>query len=155
MKKKVTDRNFLKRPTYPGGNEAMAKFINENIKYPKEALDAKIEGVVQIKLTIDHTGNVIGADLLHSLGHGCDEEALRVGKLLSFYVPKNISMKVRFFKKISITFHLPKKVLKKPVQVNVNFTPSNTGNTSVSYNYTYQPAPKPPDKKKPDPQVKK
>ena len=121
MQKEKKDKHFIHKPSYPGGKEALSKFVGDNLKYPQEALDKDIEGTVRIKYTINHKGDVIDTRVLHGLGHGCDEEAERVVRLLKFKVPRNRKIKVQFFKNIHVHFKLPRKTKQS---------------TSVSYHYT-------------------
>lgn len=65
-------------PEYPGGNEALYKFIGKHLKYPKKAHKKGIEGKVYVQFVIDKEGNVTNAKVLKGIGFGCDEEALRV-----------------------------------------------------------------------------
>ena len=109
MQREKKEKHFLQKPTYPGGAKAMGVFLSQHLKYPAEAMAHKIGGLVQVELTISHTGDVVETRIIHGLGYGCDEEAKRVAKLLRFHVPKNRGIKVRFFKKINIHFHLPKE----------------------------------------------
>lgn len=109
MHKERKSKHFIKNPVYEGGLKAMRAFISQHKKYPKEALKEKIEGTVYLKYTIDYKGKVIDAKVLKSLGHGCDEESIRIVKLLKFNVPKNRGIKVKFFKNIQIHFRLPKE----------------------------------------------
>ena len=108
MRKERKDKHFIKKPTYPGGPSAFRKFIRENLKYPKEALEQKIEGTVNLSIDIDYKGKVTDAHIISSLGYGCDEEAMRICKLLKYEVPKHRGVKVLFHKKIGIHFKLPK-----------------------------------------------
>jgi len=134
MKKK----NFLQKPFYPGGNEAMDAFIKEALQYPEEALAARKEGTVKVKLTMDHKGKVIHVEALNSLGYGLDEEAMRVVNLLQFQVAKNRKVRVTFHKELNIHFKLPPVKPKAPPQQASN----------VQYNYIYRPA-QPKSKEKP------
>ena len=109
MKKAKKDKNFIKKPIYPGGNKALKEFIKKELKYPAEALKNKIEGVVPVRYTINKKGKVVDTQVLLHLGHGCDEEAERIIRLLKFHVPKNRNIKVHFHKKLNIRFKLPKK----------------------------------------------
>lgn len=127
MHKERKSKHFIKNPFYEGGLNAMREFISKNKKYPKEALEEKIEGTVFIKYTINYKGKVIETKVVKSLGYGCDEEAQRVVKLLEFEAPKNRGIKVKFFKNIQIHFRLPKKK-EKPAPQQVN--------SSVSYTIT-------------------
>ena len=109
MKKERKDKHFIKKPFYEGGPMAMKKFIGENMRYPKEALENKIEGTVYVRYDVDQKGKVIDAKVVKGIGHGCDEEAIRLAKSLKFQVPKNRVGRVVFHKNIQIHFRLPKK----------------------------------------------
>lgn len=129
MKKERKDKNFIKKPVYPGGPAAMRAFIKQNLKYPPEAVEKGIEGTVSLKYTIDHKGNVSDAHVISGLGYGCDEEAKRLVRLFKFEVPKTRGVKVQFHKDMHVHFRLPKKKAVPPQQ----FVPQ----------YTYTPAKKP------------
>ncbi len=134
MQKEKKDKHFLKKPSYPGGPEAMSAFISAHLVYPQDAIDQKISGMVQLELTISHQGEVLDTKVLHGLGYGCDEEAKRVAKLLKFHVPKNRGIKVRFFKKINIHFGLK--------QSQITPVPSPTVSaTQQHFTYEYKPNP--------------
>lgn len=120
MRKEAKDKEFIKKPVYKGGPKALKKFIGENLRYPKEALENKVEGTVYINYDIDYKGQVTDARVIKGLGHGCDEEAVRLVKLLKFEVPRNRGVRVLFHKNIQIHFRLP-KVQEKPVQVQYNY----------------------------------
>ena len=126
MKKERKDKHFIKKPFYEGGLKAMREFISQHKKYPKEALEQKIEGTVYLRYTINYKGKVIDAKVLSSLGYGCDKEAIRVVKLLKFKVQKNYAGKIKFFKTIQMHFKLPKEKESPKVtnQINYNITPS-------------------------------
>ncbi len=118
MKKERKEDSFLKKPWYKGGNELMGKTISSLMKYPQDAIDNKIEGTVRIKIDIDHVGNVVEAKVQIGIGFGCDEEALRLVKLLKFEVAKTPrKLKVIFHKNLNINFKLKdiKKQASKPV----------------------------------------
>jgi len=105
----MEDKNFIKKATYPGGQPALKEFIRNNLVYPQEALIAKIEGDVLLKFKINSKGDVIEAKVVRGLGYGCDQEALRIVKILKY--PKAINRKIRVTtsKKIKIKFQLPKE----------------------------------------------
>ncbi len=107
MKKEAKSKNFIPKPEYKGGPKAMSAFIYEQLKYPKEAFENKIEGTVVIKAEINYKGIVIGAKIISGLGFGCDEEAIRVIRLLKFDIDKIRNLKVTFFKTFNIHYKLP------------------------------------------------
>jgi len=131
MAKERKDKSFIKKPIYLGGTKAYRAFIKDNLKYPKEALENKIEGTVMLRYSINYKGEVIDAKILKGIGYGCDEEAKRIVKLLKFEIPKGPrKLKVLFHKDTKINFRLPKK---KPI------VKPKTG--SVAYTYTTKKKP--------------
>jgi len=129
MEKEKKQKHFLNQPSYPGGPKAITKFIYENLRYPEKALEAGIEGTVFLEVGIDHKGNIVETRLLQGIGHGCDEEASRVLRLLKFDVPKNRGVNVLFHKKFNIRFQ-------KPVQKTVTVA---TQNMQIEYTVTNVP----------------
>ena len=74
-------------PKFPGGEEAMFKFISENVKYPQEAKDKNISGRVFVNFVVEKDGSVDEVNVLRSIGGGCDEEAVRVVKSMPKWTP--------------------------------------------------------------------
>lgn len=109
MKKEKKDKDFLHKPVYPGGIKAIRQLIREQLRYPAAALSAGVEGTVYLKYTIDYKGKVNDVKVVSGLGYGCDEEAVRLVKLLKFEVPRNRKIKVLFSKSIQIHFRINKK----------------------------------------------
>lgn len=110
----------------------MKKFVAQHLKYPKAALDAKIEGTVLIRYGLDYRGKVTDVKLKKGLGHGCDEEAMRVVKLLRFTVPQSSKKKVRIHQDINIHFKLPKPQSPKPQKMAITYTQGNRISGKVS-----------------------
>ncbi len=103
MKRKKND--FINAPVFPGGLKALRLFIQQNLVYPKAALEAKIGGKVFIKYVVNESGEVLSTKVIHGLGYGCDEEAERVVKLLKFNVKKTRGLKLKHNKSIKINFN--------------------------------------------------
>ncbi|WP_375434653.1 energy transducer TonB [uncultured Hymenobacter sp.] len=61
-------------PTYGSGPVD----INRLVRYPHEALVSQTQGVVFASFVVDESGRVQKPHILRGLGHGCDEEVLRV-----------------------------------------------------------------------------
>ena len=116
MHREKKDKHFIHKPVYPGGRQAMRKFLAEQLVYPEAAAAVGIKGTVTIDYTIDHQGKIVDAKVISGLGHGCDEEAVRVVKLLQFEVPKQRVRRILFHKTINIHFRPPvkKKASKQP-----------------------------------------
>jgi len=106
-KKSRKDKNFIKMPQYPGGSEALRKFIDGELRYPDLALERMIEGVVHVAYTVSNEGQVEDVEVVNGIGHGCDEEAIRVIKLLRYAPADNYGVKVRSSMRTRINFRLP------------------------------------------------
>lgn len=126
MSKPKRPEDFLKIPRFKGGDKAMGDFISKNLKYPQEALTNKIEGTVEVAFAIDGLGRVTEAVVKNGLGYGCDEEALRVVRLLVFEKAINRGLKTTTRKSIKINFKLAKAQVNPQTVVNYSIVPSKT-----------------------------
>lgn len=128
MKKSTKDRDFIKQLYYKGGKEALKKFINENLKYPKKAFENKVEGTVVVRYDINHKGIVTDCKIISPLTSETNAEAIRVVKLLKFVVPKTYKARLTYHKTIKIHFRMPKEQPKKVVptqqQISYQITPA-------------------------------
>lgn len=106
---KNSTKKFLKLPQYPGGKEAFRKYIKENLVYPKEALEKRIQGIVYLKAEITDNGEVLNIFVERGVGAGCDEEAIRLIKNVRYTSVKNRGKRVKTKKKFRIQFKLPPK----------------------------------------------
>ena len=99
-------KKFIKFPTLGGGREILIRMLKDNLVYPPEAQENKIEGNVLIEYQVNNLGEVIDARVVHGIGFGCDEEALRLVKLIKYQEVKNRGLKVTTKNRIKIPFHL-------------------------------------------------
>lgn len=72
---------------YPGGLEAMAKFLQKNMKYPAIARRMGIEGSVFVSFVIDKEGVISDIQVIKGISAECDKEAARVIKLMPPWKP--------------------------------------------------------------------
>jgi len=94
-------------PSFPGGDDALFKFLGENITYPMEAKNAGIEGVVYVSFVIGEKGEITETKILRGIGGGCDEEAMRVIRSMPNWEPGTINKKpVRVQYNLPIRFSL-------------------------------------------------
>ena len=94
-------------PQFPGGDQAMMKFVAENVQYPQEARDKEISGRVMVGFIVEKDGSVNEVKVVKGIGGGCDEEAIRVVKAMPKWKPgKQKGKPVRVHFLLPITFKL-------------------------------------------------
>lgn len=72
---------------FPGGEVALMKFLNDNLKYPKEAKNNNLTGRVIVSFTISKNGMVEEVRIQKGVAPVLDEEAIRVIKLMPRWIP--------------------------------------------------------------------
>jgi len=94
-------------PSFPGGDSERNKFLAENIQYPQQATENGIQGTVYVSFVVDSKGNVTDVKILRGIGGGCDEEALRVVRMMPKWHPgKQNGKQVRVLFNMPIYFKL-------------------------------------------------
>lgn len=94
-------------PAFPGGDEAMFKFIATKVKYPEEAAENGIEGAVYVTFVVERDGRISEVKVLRGIGAGCDEEAVRVVKSMPNWTPgKQNGQLVRVRRSLPFRFKL-------------------------------------------------
>ncbi len=109
LKDKVDETYVLceDMPEYPGGVDALMKFIAENVKYPVEAAKNKIQGKVYVTFDVAEDGKVINSRIARGVAPMLDEEALRVVNSSQAWKPGKIKGKpVKVSYTIPINFKL-------------------------------------------------
>lgn len=72
--------NVEEKPKFPGGDSALIKFIQENLKYPEEAVKESIQGKVIVQFVVSKDGSLSTFSVVR--GHPTlGAEAIRVLKL--------------------------------------------------------------------------
>ncbi len=79
---------------FPGGNEALYKYLGENIIYPKDAQINKVSGRVFVKFIVEKNGAISNITIVKGIGSGCDEETKRVIKSMSKWLPAQQNGKI-------------------------------------------------------------
>lgn len=86
-------------PAYPGGQQALMQFLAHNVKYPKAALMAGIQGRVLLSAVIDVDGSIVDVQVVESVNPLLDAEAVRVARLMPKWTPRKQNgkpVRVRF-----------------------------------------------------------
>ena len=94
-------------PSFPGGDAERQKFLYDHIIYPQGASENGIEGTVYIQFVVDTKGNITDVKILRGIGGGCEEEALRVVKMMPQWNPgRQNGRSVRVLYNMAIRFTL-------------------------------------------------
>lgn len=94
-------------PTFPGGAEALTKFINDNMKYPAPAKENGVEGVVTLKLTIKADGTVGSIKIVRMVDPDLEQEAIRIAKIMPAWIPADKDgQPIEAFVDVPIVFEL-------------------------------------------------
>ncbi len=118
-------------PVYPGGMPAMMDFFYKNMKYPKEAFDAKQEGRVIAQFVVEKDGSITDAHIVKSVSPVLDAEALRIVNAMPNWTPGRQNGKpVRVKYTVPISFKLTGGETNKAKDDNVN-TDNTVNNKAV------------------------
>ena len=74
-------------PEFPGGMDALYKYLVNNIKYPKVAQENGISGKVYVTFVVEKDGRLTEVKVLRDIGGGCGAEAVRVVKTMPKWKP--------------------------------------------------------------------
>jgi len=88
-----------KAPEYEGGMAGLLKYITESIRYPEDARKNGTTGTVYVEIVVERDGTVRHARITRGIGHGCDEESVRVLRASKGWTPgqkggKNVRVQV-------------------------------------------------------------
>jgi len=98
------------KPSYPGGFEALSKYLSKNLRYPASAQKVNAQGRVYLTFVVNSLGEISKVEVLKGIGFGCDEEATRVVQGMPKWTPgkqggRNVSVKFT----LPISFALQKE----------------------------------------------
>jgi periplasmic protein TonB len=104
------DEVFLvveQQPQFPGGMQALAEFLQKEVRYPEIARKAGVEGKVFVQFVVGNDGEIRDVQVVRGIGGGCDEEAIRLVNAMPNWIPgkqNGRAVSVRF--SMPITFKL-------------------------------------------------
>lgn len=108
-------------PEFPGGMQELMNFMARNIKYPADALKAKIEGRVIVRFVVGTDGSISKQEVMRSVSPSLDAEALRVIGMMPKWKPgrqRGKAVAVSFT--VPVTFKLKKPESAQPASINLN-----------------------------------
>jgi TonB family protein len=89
-------------PEFPGGVDALQRYLGISIKYPNKAKDANTLGTVYVSYIVNADGSISDVAILRGVsgpgGKECDDESVRVVKSMPKWIPgrqngKNVRVK--------------------------------------------------------------
>lgn len=72
---------------FPGGMDALMKYLGKNIKYPASAQENGIQGRVILQFVVNKDGSIVDIKVMRSLDAACDKEAQRVVQSMPKWKP--------------------------------------------------------------------
>lgn len=84
-KKPEKEEDFIvveQMPEFENGVKAMYEFLGKNIVYPAVARENGIEGTVYVGFVVSKDGTIRDVQIKRGIGGGCNEEAVRVVKMM-------------------------------------------------------------------------
>ena len=97
-------------PKFPGGDEALLKYVGMHLNYPKEALRNNVQGKCILKFVVTKIGTIGKITIVRSLSQECDEEAKRVVRTLPEFFPgRQNGRPVNVWYTLPVNFRLSKE----------------------------------------------
>lgn len=94
-------------PAFPGGMEKLMSFLQNNVKYPKQAQEKGTQGRVVVQFVVNKDGSVVEPTVVKSVSPELDQEALRLVKMMPKWQPgKQNGEVVRVKYTIPVSFRL-------------------------------------------------
>lgn len=108
---------FVDEPAeYPGGIGQLKLFLSQNLVYPPTALEKGIQGKCYVKFKVSESGEIDDIKIMRGVMDcpQCDEEAIRVIKLMPKWIPGKMDGKsVASYYNLPISFKLADPVAPK------------------------------------------
>lgn len=74
-------------PTFPGGQEALDKYITDNLKYPEAAKENGVEGIVNVGFIVKIDGSIGSIKIIRMVDPDLEQEAIRLVKNMPAWTP--------------------------------------------------------------------
>lgn len=94
-------------PVFPGGQDALVKFVAANLQYPAPAKENGVEGVVTLKLTINTDGTIGAIKIVRMVDPDLEQEAIRIAKKMPPWTPADKNgQPIESYVEVPIVFEL-------------------------------------------------
>jgi TonB family protein len=94
-------------PMYAGGMQELMKYLQMNIRYPKEAQERGLQGRVIVQFVVNKDGSICNEQVVKSVDPQLDAEAIRIIRSMPNWIPgkqRGEPVRVRFT--LPVTFRL-------------------------------------------------
>lgn len=112
----------IPEPVFNKESINLSKFISEQMEYPETAFNQNISGTVKLEFIVEKSGNATHIKIMDAVGGGCDQEAIRILKLLKWKPGIKNKKAVRTKMTLDFTFGLNEKK-------GHNYLPNNQNNS--------------------------
>lgn len=92
---------------FPGGIGELMKYLQQNIKYPKECREKGIQGRVIVQFVVNTDGSIVDLNVIKPINPELDKEVIRVVSEMPKWIPgrqRGKPVRVRFT--LPVTFKL-------------------------------------------------
>lgn len=94
---------------FPGGQAALMKWLNNNLRYPERAQNNDIQGRVTVRFVVNADGSIEQVSIAKGVDKDLDNEAMRVVRKMPKWQPgKNNGVAVRSYFHLPVVFKLQK-----------------------------------------------
>ena len=90
------------KPSFPGGEQELLKFIIKNFRYPVQSLEMGVQGKVVARFVVNEDGSVGDVQIIQGLDKYCEAETIRLIKLMPRFTPGR-----KNGKPVKVYFQLP------------------------------------------------
>lgn len=95
-------------PQYPGGDAALKQYLKDNMKYPQNAIDNGIEGVVDVAFIVKTDGSIGSIKIVRMVDPDLESEAIRLVKGMPAWTPADQNgVPVDAQTQVEVDFQLP------------------------------------------------
>ena len=95
-------------PAFPGGQQALLKYLEDNLRFPASMKEKGPYGRVIVKFVVEKDGTITNVNILRGLGAEADAEAMRVVREMPKWMPgKRSGEAVRVQYSLPVNFQKP------------------------------------------------
>ena len=94
-------------PEFPGGDNALNKFLMDNLRYPQQALKDKREARAFFRFVVNEDGSISNIESMRPVGFEFEQEGIRVIKMMpKWKTGKQNGKAIRVFFTLPMNFTL-------------------------------------------------